>query len=88
MLVNANQKEKEIKGYFNLFIHKAKNTGQSSTASKQIKSPRCDFVGSMEAPSKAFLLFFVLPDWLKLNHLKSRMECGFSHTFRAIFVAP
>ena len=35
----------------------------------------------MEAPSKAFLLFFLLPDWLKLNHLKSRMECGFSDTF-------
>ena len=35
-------------------------------------------VGSMEAPSKVFLLFFLLPDWLKLNHLKSRMECGFS----------
>ena len=28
-------------------------------------------VGSMEAPSKAFLLFFLLPDWLKLTHLKS-----------------
>ena len=38
-------------------------------------------VGSMEAPSKAFLLFFLLPDWLKLNHLKSRMECGFSDIF-------
>ena len=38
-------------------------------------------VGSMETPSKAFLLFFLLPDWLKLNHLKSRMECGFSDTF-------
>ena len=35
----------------------------------------------MEAPSKAFLLFFLLPDWLKLNHLKSRMECGFSDIF-------
>ena len=35
----------------------------------------------MEAPSKAFLLFFLLPDWLKLNHLKSRMECRFSDTF-------
>ena len=40
-----------------------------------------DLVGSMEAPSKAFLLFFLLPDWLKLNHLKSRMECGFSDIF-------
>ena len=30
---------------------------------------------SMEAPS------FLLPDWLKLNHLKSRMECGFSDIF-------
>ena len=30
-------------------------------------------IGSMEAPSKAFLLFFLLPDWLKLNHPKSRM---------------
>ena len=25
--------------------------------------------------------FFLLPDWLKLNHLKSRMECGFSDIF-------
>ena len=45
-------------------------------------------VGSMEAPSKAFLLFFLLPDWLKLNHLKNRMECGFSDIFCAIFVPP
>ena len=35
----------------------------------------------MEASSKAFLLFFLLHDWLKLNHLKSRMECGFSDIF-------
>ena len=35
----------------------------------------------MEVPSKAFLLFLLLPDWLKLNHLKSRMECGFSDIF-------
>ena len=40
-----------------------------------------EIVGSMEAPSKAFILFFLLPDWLKLNHLKSRMECGFSDIF-------
>ena len=39
------------------------------------------FVGSMEAPSKAFLLFFLLPGWRKLNHLKSRMECGFLDIF-------
>ena len=39
------------------------------------------FVCSMEAPSKAFLLFFLLLDWLKLNHLQSRMECGFSDIF-------
>ena len=48
----------------------------------------CDtniFVGSMEAPSKAFLLFFLLSDWLKLNHLKSRMECGFSDIFSRHF---
>ena len=38
-------------------------------------------LSSMEAPSKAFLLFFLLPDWLKLNRLKSRMECGFSDIF-------
>ena len=38
-------------------------------------------VGSMGAPSKAFLLFFLLPDWLKLNHLKSRVEYGFSDMF-------
>ena len=39
----------------------------------------------MEAPSKAFLLFLLLPDWLKLNHLKSRMECGFSDIFSRHF---
>ena len=39
------------------------------------------FVGSTEAPSKVFLLFFLLSDWLELNHLKSRMECGFSDIF-------
>ena len=44
-----------------------------------------NFVGSMEAPSKAFLLFFLLPDWLKLNHLKSRMDCGFSDIFSRHF---
>ena len=38
-------------------------------------------LGSTEAPSKAFLLFFLLPDWLKSNHLQSRMECGFSDIF-------
>ena len=39
------------------------------------------FVGSMEAPSKALLLFFLLSDWPKLNHPKSRMECGLSDIF-------
>ena len=40
-------------------------------------------VGSMEASSKAFLLLFLLPDWLKLNHLRSCnwMECDFSDIF-------
>ena len=35
----------------------------------------------MEAPSKVFLLFSLLPDWLKLGHLKSGMECGFKTFF-------
>ena len=39
----------------------------------------------MKAPSKAFLLFLLLPDWLKLNHFKSRMESDFSDIFRTIF---
>ena len=39
----------------------------------------------MEAPSRAFLLFLLLPDWLKLNHLKRRMECGFSDIFSRHF---
>ena len=45
-----------------------------------------DFVGSMEAPSKAFLLFFLLPDWLKLNHLEWNVV--FQTFVRAIFVPP
>ena len=32
------------------------------------------------------IIVFLLPDLLKLNHLKSRMECGFSDLFsRHIF---
>ena len=38
-------------------------------------------VVSMKAPSKAFLLFFLLHDWTKLNHLKSQMDCGFPDIF-------
>ena len=45
-----------------------------------------NFVGSTEALSEVFLLFFLLPDWLKLNHLKSQMECGFQTFFHAKFV--
>ena len=33
-------------------------------------------VGSMEVPSIAFLLFFLFSDWLKSNHLRSRIERG------------
>ena len=36
-----------------------------------VKPATKKLVGSMEAPSKAFLLSFLLPDWLKLNRLKS-----------------
>ena len=45
------------------------------------------FVGSTEAPSKVFPLFFLFSDWLKSNYLRSRIERGFSDIFRAIFVA-
>ena len=38
-----------------------------------------------EAPSKAFLLFFLLSDWLNVNNLKSRIECGFSDIFSRHF---
>ena len=47
----------------------------------QKRSVQTKLVGSMEAPSKVCLLFFLLPDWPKLNHLKSRMRCGFSDIF-------
>ena len=54
----------------------------SVTASERyLNDKNSIFVGSMEAPSKAFLLFFLLPDWLKFNHLKRWMECGFSDIF-------
>ena len=39
------------------------------------------FVGSMEAPSKVFLLFFLFSDWLKSKHLSSRIERGFLDIF-------
>ena len=34
---------------------------------------------------KGFSIVFLLPDWLKLNHLKSRTECGFSDIFMRHF---
>ena len=45
-------------------------------------------VGFMDVPSKAFLLFFLLPDWLKLNHLKVEWNVIVQTFFRAIFVPP
>ena len=61
------------------------DTGSSEDGYDQESSPGENLlpkiVGSMEPPSKAFLLFFLLPDWLKLSHLKSRMECGFPNIF-------
>ena len=38
-------------------------------------------VGSNGSSFKDFSIVFLLSDWLKLNHLKSRMECGFSDIF-------
>ena len=52
---------------------------------KGVLQPR--LVGSREAPSKVFLLFFLFSDWLKSNHLRSRIGRGFLDIFRAIFVA-
>ena len=38
----------------------------------------CWFHGSF---FKDFYIVFLLPDWLMLNHLTSRVECGFSDIF-------
>ena len=38
-------------------------------------------VGSMEAPVKVLLLFFLFSDWLDPKHLKSRIERGFLDIF-------
>ena len=38
-------------------------------------------VGSTEAPSKVFLLFFLFSDSVKSNHLRGRIECGFLDIF-------
>ena len=65
---------------FSLKRHIAENRPVRPYLKEELTRTKC-IVGSMEAPSKAFLLFFLLPDWLKLNHLKSRMECGFSDIF-------
>ena len=44
-------------------------------------------VGSMEAPSKVFLLFFLCSDWLRSNHLRSRIERGFWTFFALVCCA-
>ena len=41
-------------------------------------------VGPSEALSKVFLLFFLFSDWVKLNHLRSRIERGFFDISRHI----
>ena len=49
-----------------------------SKGEQPIMSRHMNFiVGSPEAPSKVFLLFFLFSDWLKLNHLRSRIKHGF-----------
>ena len=51
-------------------------------APKYSKNPQNrNLVGSTEAPSKAFLLFFLFSDWLKSNHLRSWIERGFLDIF-------
>ena len=50
-----------------------------------VKQEGCWFHGSS---FQGFSVVFLLPDWLKLNHLKSQMECGFSDIFRTIFAPP
>ena len=52
-----------------------------NTLTQKVYYNLMSIVGSVEASSKAFLLFFLLPDWLKLNRLRSWMECGFSDIF-------
>ena len=59
--------------------------GQNTNFIQLIMKKTCWFHGSS---CKGFSIVFLLPDWLKLNHLKSRMECGFSDIFSAIFVSP
>ena len=47
-----------------------------------------NFDGSTEVLPKPFLLFFLLSDWLKLNHLKVEWNVVFQTFFRAIIVPP
>ena len=35
---------------------------------------------------KSCLIVFLFSDWLKSNHLRSRIECGFLDMFLVIFV--
>ena len=43
---------------------------KSHTLLQKVLNSNWPFVGSMEAPIKTFLLFSLLHDWLKLNHLR------------------
>ena len=51
------------------------------TPSENFLSSVSIFVGSTEALSKVFLLFFLFSDWLKSNHLNSQIEHGFLNIF-------
>ena len=53
---------------------------QKSPKVSSISMKYC-FVGSTEAPSKVLLLFFLLSDWLKSNHLRSQSNVVFRHFF-------
>ena len=66
---------------FSGIVHPKAGGVRISVLSLRWKSPLDIVVGSIEAPSKAFLLLFLLPNWLKLNHLRSWMECGFWDIF-------
>ena len=65
-----------------------KEAGISSMGWMEIQETYIAYiVGSTEAPSKVFLLFFLCSDWLKSNHLRSRIGRDFLDIFRVIFVA-
>ena len=70
--------------WLEMYVHESNCSGKQARPCDLTLNLFSSIVGSTEASSKVFLLFFLCSDWLKSDHIRSRIEHVFLDIFRAI----